>query len=169
MPDIPKVAAVDSNHIVATWSRSVIAVWRNVTTADAVHAMRDTIQALGKRHPGGVTLLQLVEAHAVMPDSAARAALTDMLNTSRNVVKYSAVVYEGEGFKAAAVRGIVTSLTMLAKPPFPHRIFSTVDTAAVWQTSEMRLNMSLDVSQELYRTTVNGVRDLIALTAQQSA
>jgi hypothetical protein len=50
-----------------------------------------------------------------------RKALADLL-TESHIIRCSAVIMEGTGFRAAAVRGVVTSLTMLARHEFPHRI-----------------------------------------------
>ena len=38
---------------------------------------------------------------------------------------------EGTGFRAAAVRSVVTGLTMLAKQAYPHRVCSVHDAASM--------------------------------------
>jgi hypothetical protein len=49
-------------------------------------------------------------------------------------VKRSAFVHEASGVKGAAIRGVVRALTLLGKPPYPHLIFESVDSAAAWLT-----------------------------------
>ena len=44
----------------------------------------------------------------------------------------SAVIFEGSGFKSAAVRGVVTGMTMLAQQRYPHRVFATIEEASGW-------------------------------------
>ena len=39
---------------------------------------------------------------------------------------------EGEGFWAATLRAIMTSMALLARPSFPVRVFSDVDEGAAW-------------------------------------
>ena len=35
------------------------------------------------------------------------------------------------------MRGVVTSLTLLARQPFPHKVFATVEEAARWYEAEL--------------------------------
>jgi hypothetical protein len=41
-------------------------------------------------------------------------------------------VYEGTGFQAATVRGVVTAVTMLRRHPVPHVIHARVSDGAEW-------------------------------------
>ena len=44
----------------------------------------------------------------------------------------AATVIEGSGFRAAAVRTAVASLFLLARPPFPHKVFGDLAEGAGW-------------------------------------
>jgi hypothetical protein len=66
----------------------------------------------------------------------AREALARML-AGGNDIACSAVAFEGSGFRAAFVRGVVTGLTILARHPFPNRIFAGVPEASSWLRSQM--------------------------------
>ena len=74
-------------------------------------------------------------------------------------IRMSAVVHEGAGFRAAAVRSVVTGIAMLSKVPFPHHIFATVEQAAKWLgTTHYR-----DVDPDYTVFAVNEARDRAAL------
>jgi hypothetical protein len=51
-------------------------------------------------------------------------------------IAISAIVYEPTGFLAAAFRGVVTGLSLLAHQAFPHRMFKDVTDAAEWIEGE---------------------------------
>lgn len=109
----------------------MICLWRRETTPSAVQALYDVTARLGT--PSG--MLTVVEANAALPNSQVRAAVANVLRDSARSVVCSALVFEGEGFRAAAVRAITTTISQLARAPFPHRVFGTVEEAARWLES----------------------------------
>ena len=72
-----------------------------------------------------------------MPSSEVRTALARFMTEGARVIRSSAVAFEGAGFRAAAVRGVVTGLTMLARQPYPHKVFATMTDAAQWLTGSL--------------------------------
>lgn len=42
-------------------------------------------------------------------------------------VKGSAICFEGTGMRATIVRSVVTGLTIMSQPPFPHKVFASLD------------------------------------------
>src|SRR5262249_33324306 len=71
----------------------------------------------------GIGLLTIVEARTPMPNAQARDALAAFLKEASGYIRASAVIFEGNSFRASAVRGVATGLTLLAKQPFPHKFF----------------------------------------------
>ncbi|MEO8877812.1 MAG: hypothetical protein ABI461_19620 [Polyangiaceae bacterium] len=120
------------DHILATWSNVVILVWRHETTLAGVHAGQQVLADHTRAHPNGVFLMTIVEFGAPMPTPEVRDALATLLASGANRILLSAVAHEGTGFRAAAVRSVVTGLAVLAKLPYPHKVFATVDEASAW-------------------------------------
>ncbi|MDP9034310.1 MAG: hypothetical protein M3O50_05855 [Myxococcota bacterium] len=110
----------------------MILIWKVDTTMRGVAAAQSVYDAFAAEHPAGVFLLTVVEQDAPMPSSEVRAALAAFLSTGVNRTLFSAVAHEGTGFRAASVRSVVTGLAMLAKLPYPHKVFASVDQAARW-------------------------------------
>jgi hypothetical protein len=82
-----------------------------------------------------------------------------VLRAAGKSVACSGIVFEGTGFKMAAVRAIVTGLTMLARPEFPHLVFADVQEASKWMCARLP---SLGASGEIgIWSAVNELRDLI--------
>ncbi len=148
------------DHVFATWKRVAIAIIRVETTLDGVKKLRQLCDAMGRQHPGGMLLLSIVEPDAPMPPPEVRSAMASFLAGLAGQVVASAVVYEGGGFRAAAVRGVVTGLSLVNKLPYPHKIFSTVNAAVNWFVATSPI--ARDWGGEAMITAVAEVRDRVA-------
>jgi len=124
--------AATPDHIIATWANVVILVWRNETTLKGVEAVQKVYDNLSAANPKGIFLMTVVEFGAPMPSADVRDALARFLASGSGRMILSGVTHEGTGFRAAAVRSVVTGLALLAKLPYPHKVFATVDEAAAW-------------------------------------
>ncbi|SRR5258706_6803879 len=133
MPFAPaKIQVIQPDYCMASWHRFYIDIWRVNTTLEGVRQLKAGFAAFAADQPAGVGLLTIVQPYAPLPPSDARAELAAFLAGAASSIKWSAVVHEGVGFRAAAVRGVVTGLTMLARPPYPHKVFATVAQACHW-------------------------------------
>ncbi len=122
---------LDHNHTFAFHGNVMILVWGRETLVDAVVAVCREMDQFGAQNPQGGGLVTIVEADAEMPSTAARSAVADLLRRA-TYVRRSALIQEGSGFRAAAVRGVVTGMTLLAKQSFPHQVFDSTRSAIPW-------------------------------------
>lgn len=122
-------AVIDRDHVVGTWRNVLITVWRHQTHEHAVLNLKPVIAALKTLHPAGIAMVTVLEPHAELPTPGARQELPKLFREVAKGMSCSALVCEGEGFRAAAVRALTTTFNMIAAQPFPHRVFSTVDAA----------------------------------------
>jgi hypothetical protein len=118
------VHRIGDHCVAATWRSVGILIWRNETRAVDVSFGSEMLDRLAKSHPDGVGLFQFVEDACMNLSSESRAALANLLSKGRSYIRCSTVVFNGVGFRAAAVRGIATGLFWLAKPGFPHEAFA---------------------------------------------
>jgi hypothetical protein len=126
-----KIVQKDDNYVLASWQQIFAVVWRNETTLDGVRALHSECSKFATKHPRGIGLLTIVSAGAPMPASPVRQAVAAFLAQGSLYIKCSGVLMEGTGFRAAAVRSVVTGLTMLAKQAYPHRVCSVHDAASM--------------------------------------
>ena len=132
----PRVAEHTRDHAFGTWQHLVIVVWKQQTTVQALRSVGALTFALAKDSGHKIGLLSIVEDGAPLPTAEVRKVTADVL---RGVpIKLSAMVFEGHGFRAAAVRGVITGIGLLARTPYPHRTFAMVEDAAVWIEEETR-------------------------------
>jgi len=128
----PTLHEVTRDHIIMTASNFVIAIFRHETTLGGVRVIQRVYDEHARVFPKGVYMLTLVEQSAPLPGTQERDALAKFLASGAGRTRMSAVIHEGTGFRAAMVRGVVTGLTMVARLPYPHKIFATLEEAASW-------------------------------------
>jgi len=142
MAERAEAVEVTKDHLVGTWQNDVLLVFKQETTALALGAVRRAVEQVAAKHEGAVFILTVVEERAPMPPSATRDAMADLLKSLARSVELSAVVHEGAGFRAAAVRSVVTGVGLVARLPFPHKVFATVTDAANWYGPNSRRTLS---------------------------
>lgn len=157
-PGDPYLVHCSENHAIGYCGPMILVAWRRLTTSAGVVHLRDVHQRVAPLHPGGVGLLTIIEANAPAPDATVREELARYMADSAAVLKSSCVVFEGTGFRAAMVRSVVAGLTMLARQPFPHRVFATVDEGIAWWCGSLALTAHLELDPVLLREAVADFR-----------
>jgi hypothetical protein len=123
--------AVSANHCVAEWDAFLVVIWRQLTTKEGIAAVGealDHVSAAGQK----VGVVIVIEPTAAPPSSAARKGLAEVFSSRADVVVAVAVVPDGSGFRASMVRGVVTGLSLLARFPYPYKVFNKIDSATAW-------------------------------------
>lgn len=125
------VLVKDPDHAVARVGNLVVVVWVGETRAHDVRHVGELLRGLA-RPVGKLGLLQVILHQAKPPEQDTREALIEVLRAGRDRLAASAVVYPGDGFIMAAARAFVSGIAMLARPGFPHVVFSGRDEACEW-------------------------------------
>lgn len=118
------------DHVLAVWDRAVIAVFTGRTSFAAVKRCEQVFDQYQQQLAAPLLLLTVVDLAASLPALEVRMELVASLHRANGRVLRSAVVFEGEGFKAASVRAVVAGISLFARPAYPHRVFSRVGSAA---------------------------------------
>lgn len=124
------------DYVLGHWGPLFICSWRFKTEMDGADDLAVTCSAFAKEYPDGIGLLTIIEDKAPAPDNDARSRIADFLGQAEFIAA-SGVAFEGSGFRAAAVRSIVSGLTILARQPFPHKVFSSISSTMDWLTPEL--------------------------------
>ncbi len=131
-PDSARLAVVneDADHRVALFGPLVLSVWIH-TRVEALRAMEKTIHEAAPGAPHGrVGLFVVVQPQSSGLPSAARQELARIRRDGP--IELTVLVYAGDGFGAALVRGITTSLNLLEPPQKQTHVFADVPPAARW-------------------------------------
>ncbi len=141
VPDL-RIYSATPDHAIGSVGSTALYVWRGVTRLEAMPILdvSTAAAAAAAASSGGVlTLFGIVEEGAELPSSEVRKALAiqmEKLGALGGVA--SALVFEGSGFRAAAVRGVATGLAIVARQPYAHRVFSNVPDAARWIVADVQ-------------------------------
>jgi hypothetical protein len=126
----------DSDLAVGGGGDIFVVLWRDRTTLDGVAQTERVYRRISRNRGCDLALITIVECGAKAPDMEAREALAQLMRAASNHVAISAIVYEETGFLAAAFRGVVTGLSMVARHTFTHRMWKDLPSAAAWIEGE---------------------------------
>jgi hypothetical protein len=159
-----QILAKNQDYLLASWGDIFAVVWFGDTTVEGVLHVHAAFTDFAVSNAGGKVLLTIVSRSASSPSSAARHELATFLTKAAVYLRCSAVIMEGTGFRAAAVRSVVTALNMLAKYPYPHRVCDLEDAIGMF-AQELPRATGRPVSQSVLRVAVHALREQAGLMA----
>jgi hypothetical protein len=126
----------ESSHdvVFAVWDRVAVAVWRNRTTVGGVRRAERIFHEYVMERSEPILLLTVIEPQATLPSLEARIELASVMKRANGLLDRSALVFEGDGFRAASIRAVVKGVSLFSKPLYPHGIFGNVSAAAQFLT-----------------------------------
>jgi hypothetical protein len=116
--------------VLATWRNVGIAIWVDETSVEMVRQTELMLHGLAADWPDGIAFMQIIGEDHPGIEAESRAALKDLLRSARDIIREAPVVYEGSGFRAAAIRSVIIGLFSQRSLGFPHRVYATVEEAA---------------------------------------
>lgn len=128
---LSSVRSLDKNHVVATWDRVFIQIWRGEATPRSVESMADAGRAWARElvgNPG--SSLSVVESSSPPPNDRVRPLISSFYRDLAPYVRHQLFVAEGSGFRVALVRGVGLAVSALAPSFLPFKFVSTVPEAA---------------------------------------
>ena len=112
-------------------------VWRKLTLPSAMAAVVQSFEEARRAGAGRFANYGVAEADSSLPEAEMRARLAHLMRDFADDMAASAFTFEGTGFRAAAVRTAATGLALIARQPYPHRIFNATRVAADWLVGQM--------------------------------
>lgn len=112
---------------------------------------------------GKLIEISIVDREGGIPDAEVRAALDSMAPVVAPYYAAVACLYEGEGFRAAMIRGVIASFQLLGRAKYPQKVFSSPDECAAWLAQKapeagMRLKDSAELAEAIAFVRGEGVR-----------
>jgi hypothetical protein len=106
-----------------------IAIFDRATTEQDAEAVARLLAQMARAHPS-IAMLSVVGSDCTLPDAKVRNRLTSEVKNIQKQLIAAVTVIEGSGFRAAAMRGAVTGMTLLLRASYPAKTFATVRDAA---------------------------------------
>jgi hypothetical protein len=110
-----------------------VAIWRDLKTRSRSDREAGGLRKVRAMHPRNTVYLCVVEPTTSPPDEAMRRAAVEMLRAASEDLVAVAAVVEGDGFRAAMVRGVLTAMQrFVGLKGLPVRYFGDVSSATAW-------------------------------------
>ncbi len=130
---ISKVLHCDDDVALGACSDMFFVLWRDRTTLDGIAKLYEYFDWFSNGRSKDIALITIVtNTAAKSPPAEVRRKLAGWLGHASESLLISAIVFEGNGFVAALVRGIATGLSIVAQPNCPHRVVPSVWHAGEW-------------------------------------
>ncbi|MBC7171071.1 MAG: hypothetical protein H5U40_01510 [Polyangiaceae bacterium] len=108
----------------------VVEAWREWASPARVLRTRELVRSVHNEYPDKVAVLVRVMAGCGAPDPRALRSFSRFLHEVENEVQGVAVVLEGDGFWAASMRAIVSSVTLMTRSGPPLRVYGDLREAS---------------------------------------
>jgi hypothetical protein len=118
-------AALD-NAAIMTMGNLVVGVWTGEPNIVACNAMADVYRGLYQRFPDGFAICVIVENAVPLPDETVRAALSSLQKEIQSRVAVMCGVQEATGFRGAAIRSVLTALTIMTRVSYKNATVQSV-------------------------------------------
>ncbi len=117
----------------------LVHVWRGRTTYLEAKAALSLTRKAVRTLKSPLGLLVIIEEGSELPDKKTQKVLQEVGRSLEPIGQGCALVYEGTGFRAAAVRAVALSMQLVVKQNYPTRVMSNVPQAVMWL--EQRLSL----------------------------
>lgn len=137
LSDPPIVTYADEASLVATW-RSVVFPIMGFRPSTPVGAMAQAraIESHGRAIGRGKLLeVSIIDSQMGIPDSEVRNAIDGMVPVIAPYYAAVAAIFDGDGFRAAVIRSVISSFQLLSRAKYPQRVFSNVAECGAWLES----------------------------------
>jgi hypothetical protein len=119
-----------------------ISVWEKTPTIAWAQLAASVLGEVARQHPE-ILVMAILAPGCPSPDGAVRDIISRELQRYPKQIKAVANVVEGEGFGAAALRGALTGMSLVLRPGYPAKAFSTVREAAEFLGADGTLRPSV--------------------------
>lgn len=134
MSEVPQIEFADEACMLATWRSIVVPVFgHRPASVEGARALGKGLERHGRKVGKGRLLeITLLDENAPTPHAEVREALDAMVPTVAPFYGAVSAIFEGNGFRAAMIRGILTGFQLISRGKYPQRICATPDECAAW-------------------------------------
>jgi hypothetical protein len=137
----PSFAVDDSVHVLSLVEGLATAevgtccalLWRGAVTEARFQLQKEAMEHLTGLYPGEASIICVIEPASEPPNQELRQKASKLLTELGPKIRCVAFVVEGNGFRAAMIRGVLSSVELLKRDKsYPTRYFGHVAHAATW-------------------------------------
>jgi hypothetical protein len=114
------------------WRNVQIASWTTQGTVPLVEQLAEHSKRFHHKHPNGVSVVHLISKGPALPDAPTRERLKTLMEGNSKTLACVAIVLDGRGFWASAVRSFLVGLRLVSPRTINMQVFSTSEEVAAW-------------------------------------
>jgi hypothetical protein len=133
------------------WRNIQIASWTAQGTIPLVEQLAEHSRRFHHRHPEGVSVVHLISKGPALPEAPTRERLKTLMEANAKTLACVAIVLDGRGFWASAVRSFLVGLRLVSPRTITMQVFSTSQEVAAWlpEIHFQRTNVKVEASELL--------------------
>ena len=137
----------DGDSCAALIGPVLVFVARGRPNAEQVTLMNEWGDRLQRELPKGAGFIIIVRSDAPIPTERERTYARGCFEAAGKFAASAAMVIEGAGFVAAALRGAATAITLMSRMRYPFKVFGDVGSAAVFVINKLPDDMRIEPSR----------------------
>ncbi|HXE85360.1 MAG TPA: hypothetical protein VN524_01010, partial [Hyphomicrobiaceae bacterium] len=122
----------DRDHCLAIHGNAVISYSLQPPNPAFLAAWTAAVERLVKATDAAISVVTVIDSQARPPDDGSKREIRDTVTRHRRRIGTFAYVIEGHGFGAAALRSMISLISLAARYPFPQKVFASINDASAW-------------------------------------
>jgi len=122
---------IDEEHCVRSLNNVIVTFTKAPPSPSYLRAWAAEADAIVGRC-GDLVAYTVISRVAAAPSEEAKAEIRKVMTRHEARIQGVAYAVEGAGFSAAAMRSALTLISLVARYPYPQKIFSTVSESSTW-------------------------------------
>ncbi|MFW6051084.1 MAG: hypothetical protein ACODAU_07910 [Myxococcota bacterium] len=118
--------------VVGAYRNLFIVIYTGPVDEQSVRFLNLQFARFRRSAPSPYGLYTVVEEQVPLPSGPVRQGMANLMKDLAGDVVGSALVQEGDGFRASAVRSVAVGISLLARQPFPHKVFAAAHEASTF-------------------------------------
>jgi hypothetical protein len=132
LADTLTILDTHGRNVVGLWENVFLSIWRESPTPDRLRRIAVLQDEVARRFPRGFVSLAMLPNLRLTLTAETRAEAERVAARAPQSLNAIAIVTEGRGFLAAAVRSVATCVSMVLPGKRPLRIFGGQEPAVAW-------------------------------------
>jgi hypothetical protein len=134
---VPEPLYVGDDHCVAIVGPVIVTIVHHDPHPDILKHQQNWLKRLREVAPDGSGFIVVLQSNVPPPPEPLRAVIRRTFDEYGKVVRAGAMVVEGTGFAAAALRGVLAMIHMAARHRYPFKVFGNIGEASAWITAQI--------------------------------
>jgi len=128
---------VHPDYCLGSFNNIAFSVWHGQLTLAHIPLIKKVWAEVQAANPEGFGVITVVAPEAPMVAADARRPVSALYESFGSALKGASVVVQAPGIKGTAARMVISTLQLVARPPYPMEAHDSLRSAARWMTGKL--------------------------------